>query len=97
MGLSPGINVLLGALILLYGVLVGGTWVRRVPGKTWDTIQPMIFIVIAAVATVHLVIVGARQGDAFRKARQRLDCVAIQLDAVRAQASMPNCDVHWDQ
>ena len=48
--LTPGYAVFIGLLVLLYGVLVGGTWVRRVPGKTWDTVQPIIFIVIAAVA-----------------------------------------------
>ena len=95
--LSPGTMVLLGLLVLLYGVLVGGTWVRRVPGKMWDTAQTIIFIVIAAVATTHLVIVGARQSDAFRKAKDRLDCVAVQLAAIRDQAPMPNCDVKWDK
>lgn len=96
MELSPGIMVLIGLLVLLYGVLVGGTWIRRTPGKAWDTAQPIIFIVIAALATVNLVIVEVRQGDAFDKARQRLDCVAEQLDAIRAQAPMPTCDVKWD-
>lgn len=94
--MSPGTMVLTGFLVLLYGILVGGTWVRRTPGKVWDTAQPIIFIIVAAVATIHLVIVGARQTDAFRKAKERLDCVAVQLEAVRAQAAMPNCDVHWD-
>lgn len=97
MELSPGIMVLIGFLILLYGVLVGGTWIRRTPGKVWDTTQPIIFIVIAAAATINLVIVEVRQSDAFEKARQRLDCVAVQLDAVRAQAEMPACKIAWDE
>ena len=95
--MSPGTMVLLGLLILLYGVLVGGTWVRRQPEKMWDTVSTIIFIVVAAVATIHLVIVGARQADAFRKAKERLDCVAVQLDAIRAQAPPAKCDVHWDE
>ena len=94
--MSPGTLVLLGFLVLLYGVLVGGTWVRRNSEKLWDTVQTIIFIVVAAVATIHLVIVGARQAEAFRKAKDRLDCVAVQLDAIRAQVEMPACDVHWD-
>jgi hypothetical protein len=93
--LSPGTLVLLGLLVLLYGILVGGTWVRRTPGKTWDTASTIIFIVVAAVATLNLVYVGARQSDAFEKAKLRLDCVAEQLDAVRAQAPMPNCQISW--
>lgn len=94
--MTPGTLVLLGFLILLYGLLIGGTWVRRNSEKLWDTVSTVIFIVVAAVATIHLVIVGARQNEAFQKAKDRLDCVAIQLDAVRAQAKMPACDVHWD-
>ncbi len=93
--LSPGILVLIGLLVLLYGVLVGGTWVRRHTEKMWDTVSTIIFILIAAVATIHLVIVGARQADAFEKARDRLDCVAVQLEAVRAQAPMPQCQIAW--
>ena len=95
--LSPGTLVLLGVLVLLYGVLVGGTWVRRNDQKKWDLISTLVFVVISAVVSVHLVIVGARQADAFRKAKDRLDCVAVQLDAVRAQAPMPECSVAWDQ
>jgi hypothetical protein len=94
--LSPGTLVLLGLLVLLYGILVGGTWVRRVPGKTWDTASTIIFIVVAAVATLNLVVVGARQNEAFEKAKNRLDCVSEQLDAVRAQAPMPKCQIAWD-
>ncbi len=95
--LSPGTLVLLGILVLLYGVLVGGTWVRRNEQKKWDLISTLVFVVISAVVSVHLVIVGARQAEAFRKAKDRLDCVAVQLDAVRAQAPMPECSVAWDQ
>jgi hypothetical protein len=94
--LSPGILVLIGTLLVLYGILVGGTWVRRVPGKLWDTIVPIIFIVISGLAVVNLVIVEVRQGDAFDKARDRLDCVSEQLAAVRVQAAMPSCQVAWD-
>jgi len=94
--LTPGTLVLLGLLVLLYGILVGGTWVRRTPGKTWDTVSTIIFIVVAAVATLNLVVVGARQNDAFAKAKNRLDCVSEQLDAVRAQAPMPKCQIAWD-
>jgi hypothetical protein len=96
MELSPGILVLVGLLVLLYGVLVGGTWVKRTPGKLWDTITTMIFIVIAALATVNLIYVEVRQGDAFDKAKARLDCVAEQLAAVRVQAAMPDCPIAWD-
>ena len=104
MGLTPGYLVLLGLLVLLYGVLVGGTWVRRVPGKTWNTVQPIIFIVIAAVATFDLVFVAARQGEAFRKAKERLDCVAVQLEAIRADLqtpidvplTIPDCAIAWN-
>ncbi len=96
MDLSPGTLVLLGLLVLLYGILVGGTWVRRVPGKTWDTASTIIFIVVAAVATLNLVVVGARQNEAFEKAKNRLDCVSEQLAAVRAQAPMPKCQIAWD-
>jgi hypothetical protein len=94
--LSPGILVLIGALLVLYGILVGGTWVRRVPGKTWDTLVPIVFIIISALAVVNLVIVEVRQGDAFDKARDRLDCVSEQLAAVRVQAPMPDCQIAWD-
>lgn len=94
--LSPGILVLIGALLILYGILVGGTWVRRVPGKMWDTIVPIVFIIISALAVVNLVVVEVRQGNAFDKARDRLDCVALQLDAVRVQAALPNCQIAWD-
>lgn len=97
MELSPGYMVFIGLLVLLYGVLVGGTWVKRTPGKTWDTVQPIIFIVIAAVATIDLVFLGARQADAFRKAKERLDCVAVQLDAIRSQAPIPTCEIAWDK
>jgi len=93
--LSPGTLVLLGVLVLLYGVLVGGTWVRRHDQKKWDLISNLIFIAISAVISVHLITVGAKQADAFRKAKDRLDCVAVQLDAVRAQAPMPECSVAW--
>jgi membrane protein YdbS with pleckstrin-like domain len=94
--MSPNILVLLGFLVLLYGILVGGTWVRRSSEKMWDTVSTIIFIVVAAVATIHLVIVGARQNEAFEKAKNRLDCVAVQIDAIRAQAPIPKCDVRWD-
>ena len=101
--MSPGTMVLTGLLIALYGVLVGGTWVRRQPERMWDTVSTIIFIVVAAVATIHLVIVGARQAAAFEKAKDRLNCVSIQLDAIRADLqtpmdaplTIPNCDVHW--
>ena len=96
MELSPGTLVLLGLLVLLYGILVGGTWVRRTPGKTWDTASTIIFIVVAAVATLNLVVVGARQNEAFEKAKNRLDCVSEQLAAVRVQAAMPSCQIAWD-
>ena len=96
MELSPGTLVLLGLLVLLYGILVGGTWVRRTPGKTWDTVSTIIFIVVAAVATLNLVVVGARQNDAFEKAKNRLDCVSEQLAAVRVQAALPSCQIAWD-
>jgi membrane protein YdbS with pleckstrin-like domain len=94
--LSPGTLLLIGILVLLYGVLVGGTWVRRHSEKMWDTVSTIVFILVGAVVSVHLVIVGARQADAFRKARERLDCVAVQLDAVRVQAPLPECDIAWD-
>lgn len=93
--ISPGTMVLGGLLVLLYGVLVGGTWVRRQPEKLWDTVSTIIFIVVAAAATLNLVYVGAKQGDAFEKAKDRLNCVSEQLAAVRAQAPMPECDVRW--
>lgn len=96
MELSPGTLVLLGLLVLLYGILVGGTWVRRTPGRTWDTVSTIIFIVVAAVATLNLVVVGARQNDAFEKAKNRLDCVSEQLAAVRVQAALPSCQIAWD-
>jgi hypothetical protein len=94
--LSPGILVLIGTLLVLYGLLIGGTWVRRVPGKLWDTVVPIIFIVISGLAVVNLVVVEVRQGDAFDKARDRLDCVSEQLAAVRVQAPMPACQIAWD-
>ena len=94
--LSPGTLVLLGFLVLLYGVLVGGVWVKRHDQKRWDTISTIVFIVIAAIATIDLVIVGARQATNMQKARVKLDCVAVQLDAVRVQAPMPECDIAWD-
>lgn len=95
MVLSPGAAVLIGALVLLYGFLVGGTWVRRNPAKLFDTVSTILLLAISAFVSIHLVVVGARQADAFRKAKDRLDCVAVQLDAVRVQAPMPECDVHW--
>ncbi len=94
--LSPSVMVLVGLLLLLYGILVGGTWVRRVPGQLWDTVVPIVFIVISALAVVNLVIVEVRQGDAFDKAKDRLACVSEQLDAVRAQDPMPSCQISWD-
>ena len=96
MDLSPGILVLIGFLVLLYGILVGGTWVKRTPGKTWDTVSTLILVIAAAVATLNLVVVAARQSDAFDKAKNRLDCVSEQLAAVRAQAPMPSCQIAWD-
>ena len=93
--MTPGTLVLLGFLILLYGLLIGGTWVRRNSEKMWDTISTVVFILIAAVATIDLVVVGVRQANNLQKAREKLDCVAVQLDAVRVQAPMPDCDVHW--
>ena len=95
--LTPGTLVLAGTIVLVYGLLVGGTWVRRTPGKTWDTVSTLIFIVVAAAATLNLVYLGARQQNAFDKAKDRLDCVAEQLAAVRVQAAMPDCDVAWDR
>ena len=94
--LSPGTLVLLGFLVLLYGVLVGGVLVKRHDQKRWDTISTIVFIVIAAIATIDLVIVGARQATNMQKARVKLDCVAVQLDAVRVQAPLPECDIAWD-
>ncbi len=97
MELSPGIMVLIGLLVLLYGVLIGGTWVKRSPDKLWNTaVVPIIFIAISALAVVNLVVVEVRQGDAFDKARDRLDCVGEQLAAVRVQAAMPDCPIAWD-
>ncbi len=95
--MTPGTLVLLGFLTLLYGVLVGGTWTRRNTEKLWDTVSTMIFIVVAAAATVNLVIVGARQNEAFEKAKNRLDCVAVQLQAVQSGTFPPACEVKWDQ
>jgi membrane protein YdbS with pleckstrin-like domain len=95
--LTPGSLVLVGAIVLVYGVLVGGTWVRRTPGKLWDTVSTILLFVVAAVATLNLVYVGARQSDAFEKAKDRLDCVSEQLAAVRIQAAMPSCTVAWDE
>lgn len=96
MVLSPGIMVLIGVLVLLYGVLVGGTWIKRTPNNLWNTVTTIIFIVIAALATVNLIYVEVRQGDAFDKAKNRLDCVAEQLAAVRIQAELPKCQIAWD-
>ena len=95
--MTPGTLVLLGFLTLLYGVLVGGTWTRRNSEKLWDTVSTMIFIVVAAAATVNLVIVGARQNEAFEKAKDRLDCVAVQLEAFQSGKFPPPCQVKWDQ
>jgi len=102
--LSPGVVGFTVVLLVLYGVLVGGTWVRRVPGKMWNTASTIIFIVIAAMVTLNLVFVQVRQADSFRKAIIHTDCVAAQIDAIRidlqtpttAPLTMPNCDVHWD-
>lgn len=102
--LSPGIVVLTVLTLVLYGVLVGGTWVKRQPGKIWDTASAIIFIVIAAMVTMNLVYVQARQADAFRKAKDRLNCVATQIEAIRvdlqtpmdAPLTIPACDVNWD-
>jgi hypothetical protein len=85
-------------------VLVGGTWVKRQPGKMWDTASAIIFIVIAAMVTVNLVYVQVRQADAFRKAKDRLNCVSTQIEAIRvdlqapagAPLTIPSCDVKWD-
>ena len=93
--ITPGIMLLIGLLLVLYGLIVGGTWVRRTPENIWDTASTIIFTIIAAVATIHLVYVGARQGEAFNKARDRLDCVAEQLAAVRVQAALPDCQIAW--
>jgi hypothetical protein len=94
--LTPGTLVLAGTIVLVYGLLVGGTWVRRTPGKVWDTVSTVLLFVVAAAATLNLVYVGARQQNAFDKAKDRLDCVSEQLAAVRIQAAMPDCDVAWD-
>lgn len=94
--LTPGSLVLAGTIVLVYGLLVGGTWVRRTPGKVWDTVSTVLLFVVAAAATLNLVYVGARQQNAFDKAKDRLDCVSEQLAAVRIQAAMPDCDVAWD-
>ena len=95
--LTPGSLVLAGTIVLVYGLLVGGTWTRRTPGKTWDTVSTILLFVVAAIATLNLVYVGARQQNAFDKAEDRLDCVAEQLAAVRVQAVMPTCSVAWDE
>ncbi len=94
--LTPGTLVLAGTIVLVYGLLVGGTWVRRTPGKVWDTVSTVLLFVVAAAATLNLVYVGARQQNAFDKAKDRLDCVAEQLAAVRVQAVMPTCSVAWE-
>jgi hypothetical protein len=94
--LTPGTVLLAGTIVLVYGVLVGGTWVRRSPGKVWDTVSTLLLFVVAAAATLNLVYVGARQQNAFDKAKDRLDCVSEQLAAVRIQAAMPTCSVAWD-
>ena len=94
--MSAGTLLLAGFIVLLYGVLVGGTWVRRTPGKMWDTVSTLLLFVVAGIATLNLVYVGARQSDAFEKAKDRLDCVSEQLAAVRVQAAMPTCSVAWD-
>ncbi len=95
MGLSPGTTVLLGVLVLLYGVLIGGTWVRRHENGKWDTIATIIFVVIAGLATTQLIIIGGRQANYNEKARDRLNCIAEQMEAVRVQAPLPNCQVKW--
>ena len=94
--MSAGTLLLAGFIVLLYGVLVGGTWVRRTPGKLWDTVSTLLLFVVAGIATLNLVYVGARQQNAFDKAKDRLDCVSEQLAAVRIQAAMPTCSVAWD-
>ena len=95
--LTPGTLVLAGTIVLVYGLLVGGTWVRRTPGKLWDTVSTLLLFVVAGIATLNLVYVGARQSNAFEKAKDRLDCVSEQLAAVRIQAAMPTCSVAWDE
>jgi multisubunit Na+/H+ antiporter MnhF subunit len=45
--MSPGIMLLIGLLLVLYGLIVGGTWVRRTPENIWDTASTIIFTIIA--------------------------------------------------
>lgn len=101
---SPGVVVITVLLLVLYGVLVGGTWVKRKPDRMWDTASAIIFIVIAAMVTINLVYVQVRQTDSLHKAKARLICISEQLAAVRvdlqtpmdAPLTIPNCDLNWD-
>lgn len=102
--MSPEAFLLLGFLTLLYGVLVGGAWVRRDKEGLWDTVSTVIFTLIAAVATVNLVFVTSKQAETIQQAREKLDCVATQITALRQDVLTPDvrepipvCDVHWDK
>ena len=95
--LNPGVATLIGALVLLYGVLVGGTWARRHDQKKWDTICTVVFIIIAALSTIDLVVLGARQTWSFRIAKAHTECVSEHVIAIRNGAPAPECSMIWDR
>lgn len=92
---SPVTPVLIAVMMLLYGTLIGGTWVKRRSDDLWDTIATMIFITVAGIATVHLIYIGVKQSGYNREAQDRLNCVAEQIEALRSSAPAPACDVRW--
>lgn len=93
--LTPAVLALAGMFLLAFGVLAGGTWAHRSEESTWDTVSTIIFVVIAAAATIHLVLIGARQMSYNREARDRLVCVEQSIDAVRFAQPRPDCDILW--
>ena len=102
--LTPETMVWLGFLAILYGILVGGAWVRRTKEGLWDTVSTIIFTLIALLATLNLVYLGVRQRDGLQNAKQKLECVATQIAALREDVFTPNvrlpipaCDIKWEQ
>lgn len=93
--LTPPVLALLGMFLVAFGVLAGGTWAQRQNDSTWDTVSTLIFVALAAAATVHLVLIGARQTSYNREARERLVCVEQNIDAIRFGQPRPDCDILW--
>jgi hypothetical protein len=62
-----------------------------------DSIIGITLFIIGVLAVAHLVVVSFRQHYGNEEGIKRLECVAEVVDAIRAGAEIPNCQIRWEQ